>query len=193
MTRTAQTMFHYPIDLPSDYDMGIIRDRVRTRGHALDDRAGLWFKAYCVREVGVAGATANQYAPFYVWHDAGAAAEFLWGGGGFAGIVRDFARPQVDSWLPVAVAAGETPHPAVAVAQLRRVPLPRGDDLTAQAQRLRERVEASARTPGVHLACAGIDPTRWEAVEFTTCASGRAPSPEDEVTTYAVLHVSQPT
>lgn len=192
MTRTAQTMFHYPIDLPTDYDMAIIRDRVRTRGYALDDRAGLWFKAYCVREVGVAGATANQYAPFYVWHDAGAAAEFLWGGGGFAGIVRDFARPRVDSWLPVDVAAGEAPHPAVAAAQLRRAPLPRGDDLAVQARRLRDRVEATARKPGVHLACAGIDPARWEAVEFTTYASGPAPSPGDEATTYTVLHVSEP-
>lgn len=192
MTRTAQTMIHYPIDLPTDYDMGIIRDRVRTRGHALDDRAGLWFKAYCVREVGVHGSAQNQYAPFYVWHDAVAAAEFLWGGGGFAGIVRDFARPRVDTWLPVAVAGGEAAHPDVTTAQLRTMTLPRGDDLVAHAERLRERVEASVREPGVHLACAGIDPTRWRSVEFTTRAAGPVPPTEADATTYTVLHVSQP-
>ena len=192
MTRIAQTMFQYPIDLPADYDMGIIRERVRTRGHALDDRAGLWFKAYCIREVDVLGSRSNQYAPFYVWHDAAAAAEFLWGGGGFAGIVRDFARPRVDTWLPVAVAEGESPHSGVTSARLRTVTLPRGDDPMAHAEPLRERVEASAREPGVHMACAGIDPTGWRVVELTTRATDHAPSPESGVTTYTVLHMSQP-
>lgn len=192
MTRTAQTMFHYAIDLPTDYDMEIIRERVRTRGHALDDRVGLWLKAYCVREAGVAGATSNQYAPFYVWRNAGAAAEFLWGGGGFAGIVRDFARPRVDHWLPVSVAEGKVPPSAVTSAQLRRAPLSRSVDLTVQADQLRERVEANARKPAVHLACAGIDPANWEAVEFTTLSAGPTSPAEDGVTTYTVLHVSQP-
>lgn len=190
--RTAQTMMHYPIDLPTDYDMDVIRDRVRTRGHALDNRAGLWFKAYCIREVSVYASMHNQYAPFYVWHDAAAAAAFLWGGGGFAGIVRDFARPRVDTWLPVAVAEGQAPHPAVKVAQLRTVTLSRADDLTAHAERLCERVEASAREPGVHLACAGMDPARWRSVELTTRATDHAPSAGADTTTYIVLHVSQP-
>ena len=193
MTRTAQTMIHYPIDLPADYDMGIIRDRVRTRGHALDDRAGLWFKAYCIREVGVRGSAQNQYAPFYVWHDAAAAADFLWGGGGFAGIVRDFARPRVDTWLPVAVAAGETPRATVTTAQLRTGTLPRGGDLIEHAKALQERVEVAAGEPGVHLACAGIDPARWESVEFTMGSSDeQLPSGAPDATTFTVLHVSQP-
>ncbi|GGO10638.1 hypothetical protein GCM10010116_21330 [Microbispora rosea subsp. aerata] len=37
-----------------------------TRGHALDDRAGLGLKAYLIRERGVAGSPVNQYAPFYL-------------------------------------------------------------------------------------------------------------------------------
>ena len=185
-------MIRYPIDLPSDYDMEIIRDRVRTRGHALDDRSGLWVKAYCIREIGVHGSAHNQYAPFYVWHDAAAAAEFLWGGGGFAGIVRDFARPRVDAWLPVAVAAGEAAPTAVTTAQLRTTTLSRGDDLTAQAAGLRDRSETHAREPGVHLACAGIDPARWQSVELITRAAGEMPAASAEWETSTVLHVSQP-
>jgi hypothetical protein len=119
----------------------------------------------------------NQDAPFYVWHDALAAAGFLWGGGGFAGIVCDFARPRVDTWRPVAVAEGEAPHPAVTAARLRTVTLPHDDDLTSQAERLRERVEASGREPGVHLACACIDPTRDDRYEprFGCLARRRGP------------------
>ena len=75
---TPQLMAHYPINLPTDYDMGIIRERVRTRGSALDDREGLVMKAYCVREAGVDGATGNQYAPFYLWADTAAAGQFHW-------------------------------------------------------------------------------------------------------------------
>lgn len=193
MTRTAQTMIHYPITLPTDYDMEVIRDRVRTRGHVLDDRKGLWFKAYCIREAGVQGSAHNEYAPFYVWHDAFAAGEFLWGGGGFAGIERDFGRPRVDTWLPVTVSEGAVSHSAVTSAHLRTGTLPRGEDLIAHAERLREQVETSAREPGVHLACAGIDPGRWRSVEFTTRAAEQVPSAEEGWTTYTVLHVSQPT
>ena len=43
----------YEIPLPADYDMGIIRHRVATRGSALDDWAGLGVKAYLIRERGV--------------------------------------------------------------------------------------------------------------------------------------------
>lgn len=56
----------YDIALPAGYDMTIIRERVATRGHALDDRAGLGLKAYLIRERGVAGSPVNQYAPFYL-------------------------------------------------------------------------------------------------------------------------------
>lgn len=42
----------YEITLPSDYDMGIIRDRVATRGHLLDTFPGLGVKAYLMRERG---------------------------------------------------------------------------------------------------------------------------------------------
>jgi len=198
MTRTAQAMIQYPINLPADYDMEIIRERVRTRGHALDDRAGLWFKAYCIREVGVHESEQNQYAPFYLWHDAAVAGEFLWGGGGFAGIVRDFGRPAVETWIPVGVAEGESPHPAVTTAELRTGSLSRHDDLTAQAERLRRRAEWTAREPGVHIACTGIDPTNWRTIELVTrAAAPTAPAAADatdmtETTTFTVLHVSQP-
>lgn len=95
MNGSGAVALHYPINLPADYDMAIIRERIRTRGHALDDRKGLVLKAYCLREVGVDDSRINQYAPFYLWDSAAAAADFLWGGAGFGGIVDDFGRPTV--------------------------------------------------------------------------------------------------
>jgi hypothetical protein len=85
----------YEVTLPSDYDMDIIRTRVATRGHVFDTRAGLGLKAFVIRTRGVEGSQVNQYAPFYLWDDIGAMANFLVGGGGFEKIIADFGRPTV--------------------------------------------------------------------------------------------------
>ena len=45
----------YEILLPADYDMEVIRRRVRERGTALDDRAGLGLKAYLVQDIAAGG------------------------------------------------------------------------------------------------------------------------------------------
>lgn len=56
----------YAIALPADYDLGVIRQRVATRGAAMDAFPGLGLKAYGIRERGVRGARVNEYAPFYL-------------------------------------------------------------------------------------------------------------------------------
>lgn len=191
MTRSPQLMMRYPIDLPTAYDMGIIRERVATKGHLLDDRAGLSCKAYCIREAGVHGSQHNQYAPFYVWHDSQAASDFLWNGGGFDGIVRDFGRPSVDTWIPVAAETGDVEAADVTGARLRTSSIPRHADLRAVAARLADRVTDSATAGGVHLVCAGVDPQRWQTVEFSM-HEDTANSDSSDAEVLTVLHISQP-
>ncbi|MFG2043740.1 DUF4865 family protein [Dactylosporangium sp. NPDC048998] len=182
----------YPIALPTDYDMEIIRTRVRTRGGALDNRRGLRCKAYCIREVGVDGSQVNQYAPFYLWADSSAAAEFLWGAQGFDGIVRDFGRPQVQTWVPAALGVGGCGRSAVTHAWLRTEVIDQAADLVTVAEALKAAVGARAQHPGTHLAFAGIDPTTWQAIEFTMVAGlDRATMPAD-ATLFTVLHISEP-
>jgi hypothetical protein len=187
----SQLVMQYPIALPRDYDMDIIRERVRTRGGALDERAGLTCKAYCIREAGIADSQVNQYAPFYVWNDAAAAADFLWHGTGFDGIVRDFGRPAVNTWVPEVVLPGPAPAISIHHALFRRSPVSPDDDLVAVAERLTSRVRTRATHPGVHLAVGGIEPTTWQAVEFSTVADVGERDACDTV--YTVLHISQPT
>ncbi|UYM03951.1 DUF4865 family protein [Solicola gregarius] len=190
-THAPQLMMRYPIDLPTDYDMGIVRRRVSSNGRLLDDRAGLSCKAYCIREAGVHGSQHNQYAPFYVWHDAQAASEFLWRGGGFDGIVRDFGRPTVGTWLPAAFAAGDTAASAVTAARIRTQPIPRTADLIEVATHLDSHVDKVIAGGDVHLACAGIDPQRWETIEFSTHVRVEdAAAPDAQ--TLTVLHVGEP-
>ena len=80
----------YRVQLPADYDMEIIRDRVRRTGHLMDGYPGLEFKAYLIQEK-AKGAMENCYAPFYVWNDAEGMRSFWLGRARVSSIVRDSA------------------------------------------------------------------------------------------------------
>ncbi len=162
----------YEITLPADYDLDVIRRRIGAGAPVLDDRPGLGFKAWLLRERGADGSPVNQYAPFYVWRSDGAAAEFLVGGGGFANIVRDFGRPAVHHWTVLAHFSGPArrtdPVPGTAVRRLTAVPTdPDPLALAAHVDREVEQLRELARHPGVHTAVLALEPTRWELLRFT--------------------------
>ncbi|MFE6856202.1 DUF4865 family protein [Streptomyces sp. NPDC057674] len=178
----------YEITLPADYDMGIIRTRVATRGHLLDDFPGLGLKAYLVRERGD-GSPVNQYAPFYLWAAPEGMNSFLWGPG-FQGIVHDFGRPVVQHWTGLAYEEGPASGAAPVGATRRRTPLgegaPPGEAVAdAVARHARE-----ARRDGVVASALAIDPRHWELLAFTLWAVGEAPA--DEGDRFRVLHLSAP-
>lgn len=181
----------YRIALPADYDMEIIRRRVRTTGHALDAYPGLGVKAFLVRERGVHGSPVNEYAPFYLWADAAGAASFLWSGVGFSAIVRDFGRPPVQTWVGgTSRSAGPGPHDARHAVR-RTVPVAPDADLTAVTAAVDEQLAAELDRPGVRLVAYGVDPRAWELVTFTLHATDPGPVPDGAVR-YEVLHVSAP-
>lgn len=187
---------HYDIRLPRDYDMGIVRDRVATRGHALDDRAGLHLKAYLVRDVAT-GAPVSSYSPFYLWADDAAAAHFLWGGGGFAGIVRDFSRPRVQTWLSGLHLPGTAPTTPTR-ADLTWVGLAAGTDLDALAATAADAVREAAGHPAAHSATSLLDPQTWTLTLVSLRADDPGPSPFEDwpgasrTETFEVLHLSAP-
>lgn len=94
----------YEITLPADYDMGIIRERVASKGALLDGWPGLGLKAYCVRER-AEGSPVNQYSPFYLWRTVEGMNAFLWGDG-FRGLCESFGRPVVQQWTALAFLRG---------------------------------------------------------------------------------------
>jgi Domain of unknown function (DUF4865) len=163
-------VLQYEIRLPTDYDMGIIRHRVATRGSALDEWPGLGLKAYLIG--------AHSYAPFYLWNDAHGMNRFLWGGG-FGNIVRDFGRPPIRQWIGVGFARGPASSPTTATRQ--DVPLPEGASLDEAL----EEMAARAQQPDVHSTALAIDPHSWTLTHFTL--GGTHPG-----TRYEVLHLSAP-
>ncbi|BDH11562.1 DUF4865 family protein [Streptomyces hygroscopicus] len=178
----------YAITLPADYDMQIIRHRVKSRGHLLDDFAGLGLKAYGIRERGVDGSPVNQYAPFYLWADPEAMNRFLLGDG-FRGVVRDFGRPVVQHWK------GLFHRPGPAAGALPRTFTRRTEALAEDADPatvLAHAVaghEELATMDGVHTTALGFDPRLWELVHFTLWAHA---APESAGARHQVLHLSAP-
>ena len=178
----------YEIGLPADYDMDIIRKRVATRGHLLDKFPGLGMKLYLIRERGIDNSPVNQYAPFYLWASVAGMNSFLWGGGGFAGICRDFGRPPVHHWTGVACTAGAAAD-ATPVAATRRIePMPEGDPESLVAAALSEH-EQRAALPGVHSAACAVDPVRWSLLHMTVWST--PPTASDDIR-YQILHASRP-
>ncbi|MFD0163989.1 DUF4865 family protein [Streptomyces decoyicus] len=178
----------YAITLPADYDMQIIRHRVKSRGHLLDDFAGLGLKAYGIRERGVDGSPVNQYAPFYLWADPEAMNRFLLGDG-FRGVVHDFGRPVVQHWKGLfhrpGPAAGTLPR---TFTRRTEILAEDADPATVLAQAVAGHEELAA-TDGVHTTALGFDPRLWELVHFTLWAHA---APESAGARYQVLHLSAP-
>ncbi|MFD9859149.1 DUF4865 family protein [Streptomyces alboflavus] len=179
----------YEITLPADYDMGVIRERVATKGHLLDAFPGLGFKAYLVRERGVDGSPVNQYAPFYLWNTAEGLGSFLWGPG-FQGLCDDFGRPVVQHWMAVGYedggAAGDRPVAAVR----HRRPVPEDTRTTDLAEELFAEAQELAGQDGAVGVLVAVDPRHWEAVTFSLWAEGAAAKTSGEV--FQVLHFSTP-
>lgn len=176
----------YSINLPADYDMGIIRDRVARTGAAMDGFPGLRFKAYLIRER-VMGQPTNEYAPFYVWDDIDGMRRFLWGGVGFAGIVTSFGRPPVLDWTVAEVVEGPAHDREPTWATRDLTPLPEGavPDLAVPAAVARARSSWSDTT---HTSVVAVDTTTWTVCQFQLHT--RRPDDSDGEL-YEVLHLSR--
>jgi uncharacterized protein DUF4865 len=180
---------NYRITLPADYDMGIIRHRVATRGHLLDDFPGLGQKAYLIRERGVDGSPVNQYAPFYLWNTVEGMNSFLWGPG-FRGLVDDFGRPVVEHWTGLGFVRGPSYSATPRAAARRSGPIPAGEDPAAAISRALAELEQTAGRPGLHSAALVVDPRHWELLRFTLWEDAAPETPGEE--RHQVLHLSRP-
>ncbi|MEU2250805.1 DUF4865 family protein [Streptomyces sp. NPDC019224] len=177
----------YEITLPADYDMGVIRHRVATRGHLLDDFPGLGLKAYLIRERGEASPV-NQYAPFYLWTRPEGMNAFLWGAG-FQGVVQDFGRPVVRHWTGLSYERGPARGALPRTATRHRSPVPSSVAPADAVEAALEESRRLAEAPGVVATALAADPRHWELLRFTLWDH---PAPKAPGERYQVLHLSSP-
>lgn len=202
----------YEIALPADYDMDIIRERVRTTGHLMDGFPGLEFKAFLIREK-AKGASENSYAPFYVWRDTKGMSSFCWGEPGYSSIVRDFGRHPIHDWTLHEIAYGPAGYAKARSLSIQKISLPAGATPSSHVERLSTaflsdtNVDTIARVTAVdvctwtlilvELSAKAANQTAVNSADAGTTATHSLPG--DEITmkdialdrvTYEVLHVS---
>lgn len=90
----------YKIILPGNYDMNIIRDRVKENGHKTDGFDGLKFKLYLITEKGKNNNIQNSYSPLYLWNDTKGLNKFLFEGY-YDNILNSFGWQNVNIGVPL--------------------------------------------------------------------------------------------
>jgi len=90
----------YKIILPSNYDMDIIRKRVKDNGHKTDGFYGLKFKLYLITEKGINNNLQNSYSPLYLWKDSEGLSKFLFEGF-YDNIIASFGWQKVNIGVPL--------------------------------------------------------------------------------------------
>ena len=177
-------MLQYIFHLPADYPMHNIRERIASRGPSFDTLPGLGWKAFLLRESGVAGATDQQYAPLYLWPTAEAAAEFL-AGPLFAGVSGAFGRPRVATPLLLR-------HRLDAPARPPRWCTSEHHTASSLAGLHAHVAAFDARsTDGRHSAWLALDASRWQ-VSCHQLWWGDEPPAALQATLYEVAHFSRP-
>lgn len=90
----------YKIMLPSDYDMKIIKDRVKDNGYKTDGFEDLKFKFYLITEKGKNRNLQNSYCPLYLWKDSSGLNKFLFNGF-YDNIITSFGWQKVNVGIPL--------------------------------------------------------------------------------------------
>ncbi|MFZ6743677.1 DUF4865 family protein [Undibacterium sp. JH2W] len=189
----------YNFTLPADYNMDIVRQRIASKGHMLDNFPGLAFKAYlhASKDSEPTASSQNVYAPFYLWNDNEGLNNFLCGDG-FKAVSHAFGWPAVKQWSVWHSHVGEQVRsakfatrqvsaiaPYTALGGLR-------EEETGAAKRL-------SQQDGVLATLVAFDPNEWTLVRFTLWrdaavakTAAQAAGLPATVQAYEVGHVSAP-
>lgn len=178
----------YRFTLPVDYDMGIIRQRVAEKGHALDQHSPLGLKAYLVsaREQ---GDQENRYAPFYLWHQPEGLRDFLLSPG-FSGLTQSFGWPVVRSWPALLALQHQAGFLQAGHATCQSVALAPFTDLAQLAREERQRAAQDIAQRQALLALTVLESAHWTLLRFRLLAERPAWSADTD--RYQVLHLSCP-
>lgn len=90
----------YKINLPSDYDMDIIKTRVKNNGNKTDGFDSLKYKFYLITRKSVNGNAQNSYAPLYLWKDHLGMNKFLFEGP-YDNILDSFGWQNINIGIPL--------------------------------------------------------------------------------------------
>lgn len=173
----------YTIQLPVDYDMKAIEERVEERKPLFDAVPGLVHKSY------LANFEDKIYAPFYIWNDISKMRDFILDDL-FHGVTTSFSRPRVRNWAVLNHERGQLQSmPAYAVREAD--PVAPEETMESLFEREKANQQELLKNPNLYLTVLGLDADRWEILRYHLWkdeASAAAPH-GDVVQPYRVLHV----
>jgi Domain of unknown function (DUF4865) len=178
---------HYAHRLPADYDLSIIRNRAKARGHLFDAIPELYFKGFLLRERGRFGAIQNEYSSLYLWRKDEGFRDFLVDGR-TRSVTDSFGRPQIETRFVLDALKGNSDVARFLYKEERTIA--HDTDLTsAFAEEIARNREASQQA-GVVAAAVGVDAQRWT---FTrVLLSEREPSGVKGEEAYQILYLAKP-
>lgn len=181
----------YNFVLPADYDMNIIRQRIASKGHLLDDFPNLRFKAYLSADRSRPGLPTrdNLYAPFYLWQNNEGMNAFL-GSDGFAGATQAFGWPSIRTWSVWHTSLSPDLSKAVyATREITAIPAYTHLD---ELRRMESDAAQEQISRGALGAVTAFEPTHWTLVRFHLWGEARADLAREGLQLYEVGHVSAP-
>jgi Domain of unknown function (DUF4865) len=178
---------HYAHRLPADYDIGIIRNRAKSRGHLFDAIPELYFKGFLLRERGRFGAIQNEYSSLYLWRKDEGFRDFLVGGR-YKSVTDSFGRAQIETRFVLDVQRGSGREARFAYKET--IDIPHDSDLTtAFAEEIKRNGEI-ARQEGTIASAIGVDVQSWKFTRILV--SQREPSGASGEEAYQVLYLAKP-
>jgi Domain of unknown function (DUF4865) len=178
---------HYAHRLPADYDISIIRNRAKSRGHLFDAIPELYFKGFLLRERGRFGAIQNEYSSLYLWRKDEGFRDFLVGGR-YKSVTDSFGRAQIETRFVLDAQRGSGREARFAYKET--IDIPHDSDLTmAFAEEIKRNGEI-ARQEGTIASAIGIDVQSWEFTRILV--SEREPSGASGEEAYQVLYLAKP-
>ena len=178
---------HYAHRLPADYDIGIIRNRAKSRGHLFDAIPELYFKAFLLRERGRFGANQNEYSSLYLWRKDEGLRDFLVDGR-TKSVTDSFGRPQIETRFVLDAHKGSGEQPRFLYKQEQDIPI--DTDLTSAFADEIARNRESAKQAGVVASAVGVDVQNWKFTRVVL--SEKEPTGRDQGTAYQVLYLAKP-
>ena len=178
---------HYAHRLPADYDIGIIRNRAKSRGHLFDAIPELYFKAFLLRERGRFGANQNEYSSLYLWRKDEGLRDFLVDGR-TKSVTDSFGRPQIETRVVLDAHKGSSEQPRFLYKQEQDIPI--DTDLTSAFADEIARNRESAKQAGVVASAVGVDVQNWKFTRVVL--SEKEPTGRDQGTAYQVLYLAKP-
>jgi len=168
----------YKILLPDDYDMNIIRQRVKNNGFKTDGFQDLIFKAYLINVKTGTPECHNEYSPLYLWKDSGGMNKFIWEGF-YNNILQSFGWQKINIGIPLLCDLSKDFNNSKYAMEIENDVLP-----TNQMEPLRFLI-TSDRCLGKVLI---YNPDKWKYVEYHFFEKKPEKSLENKI--YQILHLS---